>query len=273
MAEEVGSGPVDDDAVPAFWRALGLPGLVDAHVHFMPQGLLDRVWGYFDAAGPLIGRPWPIAYRLAEEDRLARLRALGVRAFPSLIYAHKPDMAAALNEWAADFARRVPECLHTATFFPEPGVTGYVRAALAGGARVFKAHVQVGGYDPRDPLLEPVWGQLAAAGSPVVVHCGSGPQPGRFTGPGPVSAVLAAHPDLVVIVAHLGMPEYADFLALAARRPRLYLDTTMVWTDFTEQFAPFPPELVPMLADLGIGSCSAATSRTSLTRTRTSCGR
>ena len=40
---------------------------------------------------------------------------------------------------------------------------------------MFKVHVQVGGFDPRDPLLDQVWGLLAEAGTPVVVHAGSGP--------------------------------------------------------------------------------------------------
>jgi len=60
-----------DDDVPALWQALGLPGLVDLHVHFMPENVLDKVWAYFDAAGPLTGRPWPIEYRTDEADRLS----------------------------------------------------------------------------------------------------------------------------------------------------------------------------------------------------------
>jgi len=243
-------GPADDAGVPAFVAGLGLPGLVDVHVHFMPRQVLDKVWSYFDAAGPLVGTTWPIEYRLDEADRLARLRALGVLAFPSMVYPHKPDMAEWLNGWAADFARRTPDCVQTATFFPEPSANRYVRAALSAGARLFKAHVQVGAYDPRDPLLEPVWGALAEAGTPVVVHCGSGPRPGAFTGPGPIGEVLAAHPTLRLVVAHLGMPEYAEFLALARRYPQVMLDTTMAFTDFPA-VRPFPAELLSEVADLG----------------------
>ena len=84
----------------------------------------------------------------------------------------------------------------------------------------------------------------------MVVHCGSGPAPGAFTGPGPIGDVLAAHPRLTLVVAHLGMPEYADFLALAESYPAVHLDTTMAFTDFTERIAPFPPALRPRLADL-----------------------
>jgi hypothetical protein len=69
--------PIDDADIPAFWQALGLPGL-----------------------------------------------------------------------WAAGFAARTPDCLHTSTFFPEPSATGYTAEAIEAGTRVFKAHVQVGGYDP-----------------------------------------------------------------------------------------------------------------------------
>jgi predicted TIM-barrel fold metal-dependent hydrolase len=217
----------------------------------MPKNVLDKVWAYFDAAGPLTGTPWPIEYRTEEADRLARLRALGVRAFPSLLYPHRPQMAAWLNAWAADFAASHADVLHTATFFPEPEAASDVRDALDRGARVFKAHVQVGAYDPRDPLLDPVWGQLAEAGVPVVVHCGGGPVPGPFTGPGPFGEVLARHPRLTAVIAHLGMPEYAEFLDLADRFAEVRLDTTMAFTDFTERRMPFPPALRPRLLELG----------------------
>jgi len=240
----------DDAGVPALWQAVGLPGLVDVHTHFMPPRLLEAVWAYFDAAGPLIGRRWPIAYRLAEDERLDRLRAMGVRAFGAMLYPHKPGMAAALNSWAADFAGRTPDCLHTATFFPEADASGYVAEALAAGARVATAHLQVGAYDPRHPLLDPVWGQLADARVPVVVHCGSYPVPGPATGPGPMAEVLARHPGLVLVVAHLGAPEYGEFLALAAAHPEVYLDTTMAFTRFLSEVAPFPPALLPRLVEL-----------------------
>ena len=217
----------------------------------MPKNVLDKVWAYFDAAGPLVGRPWPIAYRTDEADRLARLRVLGVRAFPSLLYPHRPQMAAWLNAWAAGFADEHPDVLRTATFFAEPDAERDVRAALDGGAQIFKAHVQVGAYDPRDPLLDGAWGALADAGVPVVVHCGDGPVPGPFTGPGPFAEVLARHPGLVAVVAHLGMPDYAAFLDLAERYAHVHLDTTMAFTAFTARSMPFPPALRPRLRELG----------------------
>ena len=237
--------------VRAIWESLGLPGIVDVHTHFMPKPVMDKVWRYFDEAGPLVGRPWPIAYRTDETDRLETLRGFGVRAFTSLVYPHKPDMAAWLNQWATQFAASTPDCLSTATFFPEPGARDYVAAAIDGGARVFKAHVQVGGYDPTDPLLDPVWGVIEDAEVPVVIHCGSGPQPGVHTGPEPVAAVLARHPRLRLVIAHLGMPEYTDFLDLCDRFDGVRLDTTMAFTPFVEETTPFPGDQRHRLLELG----------------------
>jgi uncharacterized protein len=236
-------------AVRAFWKDLELPGLIDIHTHFMPPNVLAKVWAFFEQDGAEVGQPWPIVYRGPEDERVAALRAFGVRAFSALAYPHKPGMAAWLNAWSAEFAARTPDSLHSATFFAEPGAAGYVAEAIGAGARLFKAHLQVGRYDPRDPLLDPVWGLLAEAGVPVIVHCGSGPTAGRYTGPGPVSEMLARHRELVMIVAHLGSPEYGEFLDLAGRYSGVHLDTTMAFTDFLDRIAPFPAALRPRLAD------------------------
>jgi predicted TIM-barrel fold metal-dependent hydrolase/ADP-ribose pyrophosphatase YjhB (NUDIX family) len=238
--------------VAEFRRRVGLESLIDVHTHFMPERLLAAVWAYFDAAGPLVGRPWPIAYREDEQARVATLREFGVSAFTALLYPHKPGMARSLNDWGADFATRTPGCLHSATFFAEPSAAADVRRAIDQGARVFKCHLQVGDFDPNDPVLDPAWGLLAEAGVPVVTHCGSGPVAGRFTGPEPIARLLGRHPGLRIVVAHLGMPEYGEFLDLAERHPRLLLDTTMAFTPFIEGAgAAFPRAELGRLRDLG----------------------
>jgi predicted TIM-barrel fold metal-dependent hydrolase len=241
--------PRTDDEVPAYWQQLGLPGLVDVHVHFMPDQVMRKVWAYFDGVGPLTGRDWPITYRWGEQRRLDHLRMMGVRAFPSLVYAHKPGMAAWLNDWARDFARTHDDVIATATMYPEPSATAYVDDALRSGVRLFKVHIQVGNFDPRDPLLDEAWGMLAEAGVPVIVHAGSGPVRGAFTGPAPISEVLARHPSLVMIIAHMGMPEHRHFLGFAEDYDNVRVDTTMCFTDFTESEF-LVDRLAPRLAGL-----------------------
>lgn len=238
-------------AVRTVWQQLDLPGLVDVHTHFMPKSVMDKVWAYFDSVGPMVGREWPITYRADETRRVEVLRDFGVRAFTSMIYPHKAEMATWLNSWAADFAAHTPECLHTATFYPEPSAPDYVVAAIESGAKIFKSHIQVGNYSPVDPLLDGVWAAISDAEVPVVIHCGSGPAPGEFTGPQPIGDLLRAFPRLPLIIAHMGMPEYDDFLDLAATYENVHLDTTMAFTDFAEEDAPFPANSRQKLRDLG----------------------
>ena len=248
LRDPLAAPPVDDADVPAWVAATGVDGLVDLHVHFLPDRMLQKVWAYFDRADEHYGRAWPVHYREPEDVRLSLLRGFGVRTFAPLVYPHKPDMAAWLTSWALDWARDVPEAVPTATIFPEESVTSYLGDALAAGARAVKVHVQVGRYDPRDPLLDAAWGMIADAGVPVVAHCGDGPIPGEHTGLDVFGEVLARHPTLTAVLAHAGLPDYAEALDLLERYPNAHLDTTMVGTPFTEEFAPLPGDWPARLA-------------------------
>lgn len=246
--------------VRAFWRGLGLPGLLDLHVHFLPPPIERAVWREFDNGGELIGRDWPIRYRLPAGRRVDFLREAGIRRFSTLPYAHKPGVAAFLNDFSRDLAADVPEVLRSATFYPEPEAAAMVPALVEDGVAVFKLHLQVGGFHLDDPLLEPVWGALAEAGTPVVVHAGSGPVATAYTGASSTGRVLARHPRLRLVIAHMGSPECAEFLELAETYDRVLLDTSMAFTDFFADgpdgpecggHGGYPRDLLPRLADLG----------------------
>ena len=211
--------PGEDADVPGFLAALGVPGIVDVHVHFLPESVLRKVWAYFDGAAENYGMAWPVHYRLPEPERVATLRDLGVGGFAPLVYPHRPGMARWLTEWVTGFAAATPGAVPTATLFPEPDVADYLGAAVAAGARV-------------------------------VVHCGHGPLRGAHTGLDVFAEVLAAHPRLPVVLAHAGLPDYGAALDLVAAHPHCHLDTTMVGTAFTEAFAPLPPDWTARLADV-----------------------
>jgi uncharacterized protein len=242
--------PESDDDVPRFLADLGLPGIVDVHVHFLPERVLRKVWAYFDQAQTHYGTAWPIHYRTPEPERVATLRKLGVRTFAPLVYPHKPGMARWLTEWVTEFAAATPDAVPTATLYPEPDVAEYLGAAVEAGARVVKVHVQVGAFDPRDPLLRPAWGLLADAGVPVVAHCGHGPIPGAHTGLDVFGEVLAEHPRLRAVLAHAGMPDFLAALDLVHRYDGVHLDTTMVGTAFSNRIAPLPANWPARLADV-----------------------
>ena len=245
------AAPSSDKELPAYIEALGLPGITDLHVHFMPDRVQQKVWGFFDRL-PEMGEPaWPIAYRHSDEERVEILRRLGVTGFSTLNYAHRPGMAQFLNEYSRVFATQHEGAIHSATFFPEPGVEDAVGQVLEEGAQIFKVHIQVGAFSALDPQLATSWELIAQAGVPVVMHCGSGPHGGEFTGPRPIYKLVERYPELVLVIAHMGMPEYAEFAELARRAPNVYLDTTMVGTKYAEQvFGPLPDGYLDALAEL-----------------------
>ncbi|MCE7008242.1 amidohydrolase [Kibdelosporangium philippinense] len=233
-----------DSEVRSWVTGLGLPGLIDIHVHFMPESVLRKIWAYFDNAAQNYGVDWPIRYRFDEDERLRLLRSFGVVKFAPLVYPHKPGMAEWLNEWIREFSARTPDAVLTATLFPEHDVDSYLAKALDAGARCVKAHVQIGGYDPRASELDSAWGMIAEAGVPVVVHCGHGPLRGAFTGLDVFAEVMRRHPSLTLVLAHAGMPEYDAAFDLVSRYPNVYVDTTMVGVDFGTPMPDFLPWMV-----------------------------
>jgi predicted TIM-barrel fold metal-dependent hydrolase len=226
--------PGNDTEVPAFWRGLGLPGLADIHVHFPPPRL---------HRGSAQG-----IYQWSDDDRVAHLRALGVRAFTALAYAHKPGLAADLNAWTLDFAARTPGAVPSATFYPEPGVNRYTRAAIDAGARVFHVHLELSDFNPAHSLLDAVWGVLAEAGLPVIVHPGTAVHIGLTA----LETVLRRHTRAAVIVANLGCPDYSGYLEMTERYERVALDTSMAFTAALEATAPFPRGQLDGLRELGL---------------------
>jgi uncharacterized protein len=239
--------PRTDSEVAPFVRSLGLEGSIDIHVHALPPKLQEAVWAYFDR---LDDPPWPITYRDDEATRFATLRDLGVIAHTTLAYGHRRGVAEWCNEHTLALADERPQVIPTFTFHAEPEAAAYVERAIARGGRIAKVHLQVGRFEVTDPTLDEVWPQLSASGIPVVIHASAvyGVDGGHeYCGPDVVRALLERHPDVTVVVAHLGAPDCEGFLTLAEQVPDLWLDTTMVLTD-PPYFPPYPAELLARLA-------------------------
>lgn len=226
--------------------ALGVP-VVDCHCHWMPQPVTRAIFDWFDRHARDL---WPIRYRMDESARLAHLRRLGVRAFTTLCYAHKPGMAADLNEWAAAFAARVPEAVPFGTFYPEEGVAAYVERGLAVHRfRGFKLHLQVGRFDLMDPRLEPAFRLVREADAVLVIHAGGAPLPAPYTGAEHFRRFLARWGDLRIVVAHMGASEYGTFFRMLADHPRLHLDTATTFVDFPAAI-PYPSDVQARLPEV-----------------------
>ena len=118
------AGP--EPSVPEFWQQLGLPGLVDVHVHFLPPRVMAAVWAFFEQSEEHYGRSWPIRYRdTSDGERIDLLPAqlqLLLDLQDAMTYADRPVLRdlrrKALNpkaNWRAGYRRgraaldRMPE--------------------------------------------------------------------------------------------------------------------------------------------------------------------
>lgn len=233
--------PRDDGHAPhtALLTRLGLPGVIDAHSHWFPETVMRKIWEYFDR------HYWPITYRQLPEGRLEWVRRNKVSHFTTLNYAHRPAMAAWLNDWTVDFAAKTPEAIPCGTFFDEPAAAADVRRCIEEYEfKGFKLHLRVSDMDPNRANLLPAFEQIESAGLPVVIHSGSAPDPGRFTAPVHIKALVDRFPGLRVVIAHMGAWDFAEYMALAEQCEHVYLDTTMVFVGF-EAVDPFP---LPLMA-------------------------
>jgi uncharacterized protein len=238
-----------DDDVPGFLAKLGIPGIVDAHVHFLPDSIQNAVWRWFDRVTP----PWPITYRSHADERLTILAGIGVRYHTALAYAHQPGMLPFLNDHTLGLAGIVPAVIPTFTIYPEPSVTAETRRCLAAGGQAVKVHLQVGGFDATDPMLDESWALLQDAGTPVILHAGAvadGSGNEEWCGPQPVRQLLGRFPRLRLVIAHLGAPDHDAFVALAEEHDGVWLDTAMVFTN-PPYLCPSPMHLVERLSALG----------------------
>ena len=200
--------------------------LVDTHCHIMPDRLALAIRRFFDDRMGW-GR---LAYPGVLKDDVVRAeRDAGVSTFWALPYAHKAGVAATLNEWMAAEIVPIPGTVAAATFHPDdPDLPALVTRAFDQlGLRVAKLHCSVGRFAPDDARLEPLWAAAERRGVPVVVHAGHDMN-GR-TGAHelePIDRVATAHPQLLLVIAHVGQPAVDEALDLLECHPALLADLT-----------------------------------------------
>jgi predicted TIM-barrel fold metal-dependent hydrolase len=221
------------DDPPERDRSLAAPGVIDAHVHIFPPGVLNALWRWFET------HAWPVRYRLFAEEIDAFLAARGVASYLALHYAHKPGMAESLNRFVLDFAKTHPRAIPVATVLPgEPDAEAILDRALTEGARAVKIHCHVQCVAPDEPRMEAVYRQVLAHDALLVIHCGNEPATDGYACDVRQFTVesfrrgLRRFPELKVVVPHFGSGEIAAYGALLEEMPNLYLDTAMMLSSF-----------------------------------------
>ena len=204
-----------------------MPGVfIDSRCHLMPDRLALAIRRFFDDH-----MGWgQLAYAgVGHADILRAQRDAGTDRFWALPYAHKPGIAAGLNEWMAQEVAPLPQAEAGATFHPEDSdLPALVERAFGTlGLRLAKLHCSVGNFAADDARLAPLWDTAEARGIPVVVHAGHHVSGHTFADElAPIERVANAHPQLHLVIAHAGLPDIDAGLDVLARHPAVYADLT-----------------------------------------------
>lgn len=209
---------------------VGLPPVIDAHVHLFPDRVFEAVWRWFDRHG------WPIRYKLHSPQVLEFLFSRGITRVVALHYSHQPGMARALNAYLAELARADPRVTGLATVLPGEADAGEILdEAFRAGLQGVKLHCHVQCFSPDADEVREIYVACERARKPIVIHAGKEPSNPHYRcdtraicSAERIQHVLEEHPRLKLCVPHLGVDEFGAYERLLERYEGLWLDTTMV---------------------------------------------
>ncbi|MFC1505159.1 amidohydrolase family protein [Thermodesulfobacteriota bacterium] len=227
----------------------GLPPVVDAHVHFFPDGLFALVWDWFQQFG------WPVRYRMGSDQLAAFLLARGISRIVGLHYSHKPGIARELNRFMAELCQRNDRICGLATVYPgEPNAHLVLEEAFHRGLKGVKLHSHVQCFHMLSEAMDEIYQACVSHDSPLIMHVGREPKspaypcdPYELCRADLLEEVIRSYPQLNVCVPHLGADEFDTYATLIERYDNLWLDTTMMLADYFPETR--PPDLRTMRWD------------------------
>lgn len=227
-----GSGSEVKD-ITTFDRLTPLP-VIDAHMHVFPDRLFQAIRSWFDR------HAWRIRYRLPAEDLITLQQQAGIRGLVLLTYAHKTGLAHDLNRFMADLVSRHPGTVGFGTVHPDDDRPDIIlKQAFGMGLAGCKLHCHVLGRAMDEAVWEPIYETCLAENRWLLIHAGTQPAIKAYgldvtaiSGVERVKLVLERHPELKLIIPHLGFDQTDEFFDLLDDYPNLYLDTTMVLAEY-----------------------------------------
>ncbi|GKZ16381.1 amidohydrolase family protein [Haladaptatus sp. T7] len=217
---------------------MAVSGTIDAHVHLMPPRLMAAIRKSLSAEAG-----WTFDHPTEREAMEAELRAAGIDRYIALPYAHKPDMAAALNEWVLAAAEDSAMAVPFATVHGDDDVAAVVRAAFEAGARGLKFQCPVQECGPADPRLDPAFELAAEYDRPIVFHAGTAPmfESSPHVGADQFEQFVESYPEVRACAAHMGTFEADAFMEFAREHEQVFLDTTMALSPRSADVLGFDP--------------------------------
>ena len=217
-----------------FTEIAGVP-VVDSHVHIFPPEIFAAVKNWFETFA------WGFHGKGTLDELIQYQFECGASGLVFMSYSHKPGVAGKLNEFTARMVKRYPHTVGLAAVHPhDPDYRDILdRAFNELGLCGLKLHCHVMKIAPDDPSLFPIYELLSDLGGVLNIHAGREPASDAYgldvrtiTGADRVINLLDHFPELRVIIPHFGWDEQDRFFDLLEIYPNLYLDTTMMLSDF-----------------------------------------
>jgi predicted TIM-barrel fold metal-dependent hydrolase len=201
--------------------------IIDFHVHLFPDKFFNAIWRYFaDRYG------WEIRHKLYYRECVEYLRERGVGPIVYSNYAHRKGVARILNEWNMKVVEEIPDLYCFAAYHPEDGEDALAMAEeILEHPKIlgFKLQLLVQRFYPHDERLFPLYERIIEKKKRVLFHVGTGPVGNRWVGVAQFKKLLHLFPALQANVAHMGGPEFSEFMALLDDYPGLCLDTSFAF--------------------------------------------
>jgi predicted TIM-barrel fold metal-dependent hydrolase len=172
-------------------------------------------------------------------------------------YPEFADELRAVDEWICAVGAAHPEVVPFVTV--NPAVLGAAAAAAHvaamvddHGARGLKLHTIALRALLAEAALASTFAACAERRLPVVAHCGPDRHGAGWALPGAFGLVLERHPDLPLVLAHLGGAAWREVAELAAAFPAVRFDLSEIvsWSGRAAG-APSPTELSALIAEIG----------------------
>lgn len=139
------------------------------------------------------------------------------------------------DQYIADFVARAPDKL-VGFAGCDPTQDGYMEELRHGIEDLGLVGVKMGpmyaGFDPRDPRCDPAYRYCQSRGLPILFHSGTTfnrAAPLGLTRPWLFDEVAIKHPELRIVLAHVGHPFCEECLVVIRKHPHVYADISALY--------------------------------------------
>jgi predicted TIM-barrel fold metal-dependent hydrolase len=198
----------------------------DCHTHLFPDtrmgGLMRWIHRAFDG--------FDVPIDITADQAIGDLRASGAVRWANLLFPIAPGEATGLHAYGAALADRVTEITpFGGVHVDDDDPLGVVQEAIEGfGMAGLKFHPMVQQFNPWDDRLDDALTYLEGRSAPIYIHTGYDEWYGHHFDRAGMEQMLTNHPDLPVVLPHIGFPDLEWGFGLADRFPNVWLDLTNV---------------------------------------------